>query len=274
MKKFLLIFLVGLVITTPAYSSQDKTSADYLKNKKHFAIMNPPVECLAQKVIKSSLKKETGANFKVKFEGYTLSSMKKGIFKYLEITGKDINVEGIELPYINLKTLSDYNWVDYTQNPIMFKSDMVFQYNLKLSEKTINDSLKNNEYQKVIKKVNKLAYPLFTLSDVRTRIRHNKVHIIMEYNFPISPSKQNKTFMVSSGFKVNNGKIKAHNIGIDNAYGNLPIDKVTNLINLLDPLSFTLDLMDTKKCDAKIENVKIEDNMVLVSGKIFVKGGK
>lgn len=271
MKKILLIVLC-LVFMLPAGAKTDKTSADYLKNRKHFAIMNPVAECLAQKVIKSSLKKDTGANFKVKFDGYTLSSMKKGIFKYLEITGKNVEVEGIEVPYINLKTLSDYNWVDYTKDPVEFKSDMEFAYEMKLSEKSINSAIKSKEYQKTIQKVNRRAYPLFTLNDIRIRIKHNRVHIIMDYNFPINPSKKNKTFMVSTDFRVENGKIKARNIGIDNAYGNLPIDKVTNLINLLDPLSFTLDLMDSKKCKGKIENVEIVDDFIQINGKIYVKG--
>lgn len=271
-KKILTLVITGMLLISPVFAKTDKTSQDYLQNKKHFAIMNPIAESIAEKVIKKSLKKETGANFKVKFEGYTLSSMKKGIFKNLEITGKNVDVDGIEVPYIKLKTLSDYNWVDYTQNPIAFKSDMTYAYEMELSEKTINDALKSKGYRSTIQKVNKRAYPLFTVNDVRVRIRNNKVHVIMEYNFPIMPAKQNKTFMASTGFHVVNGKITANNVGIDSAYGNLPIDKVTNLINLLDPLSFTLSLLDSKKCNAKIENVNIVDNIIKINGKIFVKG--
>ena len=46
----------------------------------------------------------------------------------------------------------------------------------------------------------------------------------------------------------------------------------SNLINLLDPLSFTLSILDKKKCNAKVENVKIVDNIIQINGKIFVKG--
>lgn len=272
MKKFVLLIIAGLLISLPATAKTDKCSAEYLKNHKHFAIMNPPAESVAQAVIKKSLKKETGAKFKVKFDGYTLASMKKGIFKYLEITGKDVTVEGIELPYVNIKTLSDYNYVDYTQDPVKFKSDMDFAYTMKLSEKSINDALKNKEYQKTIQKVNKLAYPLFTINDVGVKIRNNKVYIIMQYNFPISPAKQNKTFMISTSFKVENGIIKAHNIALDKAYGNISIEKITNLVNLLDPLSFTLDLMDSKKCDGKLDSLEIKDNLIQINGRLHCKG--
>lgn len=270
MKKFL-ILLISLFIITPAFAV-DKTSEDYLLNKKHFAPMNPLVERIAESQIRKSLKKETGAKFKVKFEGYTLSSMKAGVFKNLELTGKNTSVEGIEIPYINLKTLSEYNRIDYTVDPVIVKSDMTLYYEIHLSEKSINDALKSKEYKNIIQKVNKKAYPLFMLNDVQARIRNNKAYIIMDYNFPINPVGKNRTFMVSTNFSIINGIIKARDIGIDNAYGNLPLEKVTNLINLLDPLSFTLDLMNSQKCKGKIENVKMVDNIFQINGKIFVKG--
>ncbi len=80
--------------------------------------------------------------------------------------------------------------------------------------------------------------------------------------------------MVSTNFNVVNGIIKARDIGIDKAYGNLSLEKVTNLINLLDPLSFTIDLVNVRKCKGKIENVKIEDNIFQINGKMFVEGSK
>ena len=272
MKKFITLLFATSLLITPVIAKTDKMSQDYLQNKKHFAIMNPIAENIAERVIRSALKKETGAKFKVKFEGYTLSSMKKGVFKDLQITGKDVSVDGIEVPYIKLNTLTDYNWVDYTQDPIVFKSDMTFAYEMELSEKTINDALKNKEYKKIIQNVNKRAYPLFTVNNVRVKVKNSKIHLMIEYNFPIMAAKQNKTFVVSTGFHVANGKIQAKNVGIDSVYGNLPIDKVTNLINLLNPLSFTLSLLDSKQCNAKIENVNIVDNVVKIDGKIFVKG--
>lgn len=272
MKKFL-ILLIAILFAVPVFAV-DKKSAEYLRNKRHLSPMNPIVESIAEKAIKKSLKKETGAKFKVKFEGYTLSSMKAGVFKNLVIKGKNLTVEDIFLPYLELKTVTDYNRIDYTQNPVVAKSDMVFEYNLGLSEKSINDALKSKEYQKTIEKINKRAYPLFVLSDARIRIKDNRVYVIMSYNFPINPAKKDKTLVISTDFNVENGHIKAKNVGLNSAYGNLPIDKVTNLINLLDPLTFTLDVMNDNKCKSRIENVKIEDNIFQINGKMFVEGSK
>ena len=275
MKKFILLLIISITIIMPIQAKTDKTSETYLKNKKHLAIMNPIAESFAQKIIKKSLKKEIGeGKYQVKFEGYTLSSMKKGIFKNLKIIGKNLNIKNIPIKSLELRSTTDYNWIDFNENPIKIKSDIAFNYYIELTEKSINEALKQKDYQKTLDNLNKRAYPLFTMHDVRIRIKHDKAHIIMEYSLPLASNKKKKTFMVSSKFKVENGKIKASNIGIDNAYGNLPIDKVTNLVNLIDPLSFTLTQLNNSNCKGQIENVKIEDNIIQINGKIFIEKQK
>ena len=271
MKKILsLIILLGL--SCGMGFAADKYSEDYLKNHKHIAIMNPIAEGIVEHSIKSALKKETKSNFKVKFSGYTLSSMKKGIFKELELTGKDVQVDEITIPYVHLKSLSDYNYVDYTKNPIVFKSDMTYSYDMLLSDASLNKVLEHGNYKAVINNINNLAYPMFQFKSVKTKILDNKFYILTSYNFPIAPSPKDKVFVASSDFEVKNGKIKAVNVKLDSAYGKVSLSKVANMLNLLNPLEFTMQLLESKECRANIENVKIVDNNVRIDGKIFVKG--
>ena len=272
LKKINVFIIVAIISILPSFAKVDKTSSEYLKDKKHFALMNPLAESVAQRAIKKVLKKETGENFKVKFDGYTLSSMKSGIFKNLEIIGKDVKIEGVDVKYLRLKSASDYNWIDYTQKPLLIKTDMMYDYEIYLTEDGINQALDNKEYKKTLAKVNGIAYPLFVINDTQVKVKNDRLYLILDYNFPISPSKKNKTFVVSTGFKVENNKIKASNVNIDKAYGNLQGSKVANLINLLDPLSFTLDIVNKKDCNGRVENVKIVDGIVQISGRIFVKG--
>ena len=272
MKKLIILALVGILISIPAYSKTDKTSVEYLKNRKHFSIMNPTAERIAQKIIKKLLKNESGNNFNVKLKGYTLSSMKQGIFKHLEIEGKDFFVEGIPVPYAKIKTLTDYNWIDYKEDPPICRTNMEFEYFVNLSEESINTALQKEEYTKKLNTLNEIAYPLFIAKEVKVKLKENRLYIIMKYNFPISPMQNDKHFIMASDFKVENNNIIAKNIKLNKAYGAMQLDKIANLINKLDPLTFTLSLMNTKKCNAKIENVKINDDLVEINGKIFVEG--
>lgn len=59
---------------------------------------------------------------------------------------------------------------------------------------------------------------------------------------------------------------------MNSAYGNISLNKVANMLNLLNPLEFTLARLESKECDANVENVNIVDNKVKIDGKIIVKG--
>lgn len=274
MKKFLTLLTVVIFMVLPAFSAKDKTSEEYLKNSYHPFSMSFFGENIVNTAIKRSLKKEAPGNYRVKFKGYTLASIKKGIFKYLEITGKDVNVDDIELPYFNIKTITDYNWIDYNQDPVVFKSDMEFDCTVHLSEKSINDALAKEDYNKILRNVNTKAFPLFTISKVNVKIKNDKMYIIMSYNFPLAPKAKDRTFMVTSGLNIVNNEIKPCDIGFDSVYGNLPLNKVINLVNMLNPMNFTAKLMDGKHGNGKIEEIKIVDDIVIINGKIYVEGEK
>ncbi len=274
MKKYLSFLIVICLLILPAFAKVDKTSADYLKSKNHISAINPFVEHMISKAIKQSLKKELKGNYKVKFSGYTLASINSGVFKYMEITGEDFVINDIPIPYTNIKTLSDYNRINYKQTPIVVESDIELEILTKLSEESINEALKSEEYMKVLRQINKKAFPVFTLSGVKVKIKGERVYIIMSYNFPLAPREKDRTFMVSSKFKILNDEIKSYDVAFNEKYGNLPIDKVNNLVNLVNPLNFTLKLIDEKNCDCKIENIKIEDDIIAINGKMYIKGEK
>lgn len=270
--KSLIVILICVLFVLPVYSRVDRTSEEYLKNKKHLTPITPVVENFAQTVVKSALKKETGRNFKVKFAAYTLSSMRKGIFKSMEVYGNDVVVKGLNLSYVHLKTLTDYNWIDYRQNPPVFKSDINCAYEIGISESALNTALDLPEYQEKLKKVNKKAYPLFAVNDVDVKVNDSKMKIIIVYNFPLTPEKKDRVFAVSTNFFVKDGKIYARNISIEKKYGTVSMDKIKNLINLLNPLSYILDFMNPSNCNFKIENVNIVDDIIQIDGKILIKG--
>jgi hypothetical protein len=271
MKKFLSFLIVIFVSAGAVFAGVDKLSQEYLQSTNHFTITKPLAEIVVQKAIRKALKKETGAKFDVKFEGYTTSSIKRGIFKNLELTGKDVTIEEVTVPYIHLKSLTDYNYIDYTKSPMVFKSDMTYAFDILLDDEAINTALKDSDYNKVLSKVNKIAKPFFVIKGVKIKIVDDKMYIITEYNLPLAVTKD-RTFIAQSDFQVVNGKIKAKNVSIDTSYGNLGLNKVANLINYLNPLEFTLDLIDGNKYKGNIENINIVDNKVKVDGKIYVKG--
>jgi len=270
MKKIFTLLLI-VFLTSNFSMAIDKYSIEYLQGKNHFS----PSKCLAEssvkRAVKKALKKETGANFDVNFEGYTLSSIKRGIFKSIEISGKDVKYNNFVIPFVHLKSLDNYNYIDYTKNPIVFKCDMTYAYDILLDDESINVALENNNYKKVLEKVNKIAKPFFVVKGVKTKIKDNKIYIITDYNLPLSITKD-RSFVAQSDFEVINGTIRAKNVHIDTAYGNLGLNKVANLINYFNPLEYTVNILGNSNQKIIIENINIIDNKVKVDGKIYIKG--
>ena len=85
MKKIIIFLILTFIFISPTLSAKDKFSEEYLKGSYHPFSMSFVGEKVVNSAIKQALKKEAPGHYKVQFKGYTLASIKKGIFKYLEI---------------------------------------------------------------------------------------------------------------------------------------------------------------------------------------------
>ena len=275
MKRTVILILLALLIHIPSCEAVDRYSKEYLQGRHHFAIINPVVECAVEKAIKSQLRKETGAEFDVKFTGYTTSSMKKGIFKSFELSTDHLLIDdNIPITDLHVKSETDYNYIDYTKNPLEFKSDMIYSYDMVVTDEALNIPLKDRRYKKIIENVNNIAYPLFEIKEVQTRIKNDRLYIVMGYSSPLKNSPRIRQFVVSSDIKIENGRVKTTDLKFDSKYGNLGLGKVANLINLLNPMEFALEVLKSQQCRVNIENAKIIDDKIKINGKIFVEGNQ
>jgi hypothetical protein len=179
MKRFLLVFLFTLMFTLPVFAGVDKASEEYLKGKKHYSLITPLTENFVQKILKNSLKQGKNGKFETKFVGYSFYSLRKGVFKHLEIIGRDVDVDEMVIPYLKVATVSDYNKIDYRKKPIVVMSDIDCVFDIHLTEQNINTALQNPKYKKKIEKINKLAYPLFSVNNLIIKIKDDRMYFII-----------------------------------------------------------------------------------------------
>ena len=271
MKRFLAIFFICIFACQISFA-HDKYSKEYLQSHRHAAFVNPFAEKAVEYAITRAIKKDTGAKFKVKFTAYTLSSMKQGIFKHLELKGKRIKIENIPIPSLHIVSLTDYNWVDYNCTPIKLRSDMTFNYEMILNEDSMNAAFTHPEYQKNINRINKIGYPFFRIYNIVSEIKDNRLHLTIEYNIPIASYTENKKLHVSSGLHVNSGKISMTNTPSEKNMSKNVFRKMISLINYVNPLEYTIDVINKNDAKIYIENVNIIDDKIKINGKIFVKG--
>lgn len=279
MKK-IVILLIALLLTsnivkadystvycTPAFDVSSKTNQVVSKifGATFFG------EKLAETIIRKQLKKETGERFKVSLKSYSLADLKKGIFRNLRISGRHLNFNGIYISSIEAKTLCDFNYFDFSTNEIYNRTNILMQYEIVVSQKDLQKTLLSETYLNAMKKVDlsALGIRLFKIDEIDVTVEDERLHFVLSV---ISPYvRANKmTFRISTALRVENGKIKSYDARLENSNKRINVSKYLSLLNVIDPLVFSMNKFSIPNGKFMIKNIKIVDDKVLVDGIIFI----
>lgn len=229
-------------------------------------------EKAAQSIIKSQIKKEAKGSFNVKVDSFSVPDLKAGRFKGLEITGKDIIADEVYLSYLKLKTLCDYNYivVDSKNNTATFKEDFGMAFAASVTENDLNNTMKAAGYNALIDELNSIggSFNLFKITTSHVKIRDNKFMYVVQVAFPFVNTK--KDVVLTADINVHNGKIIFSHTKLINDYFAMDLSSAAYAINYLNPLNFTLKILENKDADMQVEEAVIKDNQINVDGTILV----
>ena len=229
-------------------------------------------EKAAQSIIKSQIKKEAKGSFNVKVDSFSLPDLKAGRFKGIEITGKDIVADDVYLSYLKLKTLCDYNYIvfDEKNNTATFKEDFGMAFAASLTENDLNNTMKAAGYNALIDELNSVggSFNLFKITTSHVKIRDNKFMYVVQVAFPFVSTK--KDVVLTADINVHNGKIIFSHTKLINNYFAMDLSNAAYAINYLNPLNFTLKILENKDADMQVNEAVIKDNKINVDGTILV----
>ncbi|MBO8430212.1 hypothetical protein IAC76_02380 [Spirochaetes bacterium] len=282
MRKFLIalsvIILCGCSVNAQCNYSDLKCPQNY-KTANGFAKFMGSVtgaNFIARKagesIIKKSIKNDAEGDFDVKLESFSAADLAAGRFKSLSITGKNIVSDDVYLSYLNLKTICDYNYIvlDKKNNTATFKEDFGMTFGAVMTESDINNSMKNKEYQYLIDEINSLgkSIALFNIQSAKVKIKNNKFMYVIKIAFPMFGLS--KSLVITSDINVHNGKIIFTHTDVMNDYVKIDLSKITYLLNQLNPLNFSLRILENKDADMKIQEAVIKNDKIYVNGIITV----
>ena len=190
------------------------------------------------------------------------------MFKSLTIDGKHINIDDeLYISKLYMKTTSDFNYVDYRKEPMVFKTDVPMEYNVELSEEDLNKSITVGKTTEFISSI----LPLVSIDTPKLNLTNDKMRISSAIRVPFAkPIK----FSMTAGLKVEKGKVVFSNIHTSGLKGDFA-DKIITIINqqdLLNNLNFNIfDNTDTK---IAVENISIKDKTIFIDGKVIIKQTK
>lgn len=228
-------------------------------------------EKIAQAKIRDDLKKATKQKFDVSVKSFSLQDLVHGRLKAITISGKNLNIEGAYLTSLELKTVCDFNYVQINKNPIRFKENMIVDFTTVISDQDLTKTMKSSGYLDKLNCVNVegCGITFFKLSGAGVNIKNNKLNFKVKITSHLLLEKPLDIAM-STDLKAENGRIVLTKTDLGNIVKGVDLSRVANQLNSINPLTFSLDVLENKNTKMCIKKVEIDGNKIIVSGNIFI----
>lgn len=281
MKKFLLLLSLMVFIVMPTLASCDYIGlcAPYAYNlsPKKWQVLSMRLgatllsEKIAQSRIKEELRKATKQNFNVFVKSYSFQDLVHGRFKSITISGKNLNINGVYLTSLELKTLCDFNYARFDKTPIEFKENMIVGFSTIIYDEDLRKTMQSSGYLDKLNCVNVhgCGITFFKLSGAGVDIKDNKLHFKVKVTSQLLLEKPLDIEM-STGLNAKNGRLVLTKIDLKNVVKGVDLSKVANQLNSVNPLTFSLDVLENKNTKMCINNVEIVGNKIMINGNIFI----
>ncbi len=279
MKK--IILLLGLLIAAGSAAYADceyKCVAPYDMNSKIRTITSAVTgfNSITENRVEAAFKKEvlkiaSADELKVNLDSYSPKDLKNGIFKSMSLNGKNVVINDIHLSSLELKSLCDFNYIKSDKDGVIFKEDFPMSFNMTITTDDLNKTMQNSKYQKVINDLNVLGKNYaagLKVASTKTAVRNNKFYYIIGFDIPFIPNEQK--LVIQADIRVKNGKFDFENTRLASGHFSMDLRKIDFIMNCLNPLSFSVNILKNKNAKVTVKNVKLENGVFLTDGIIVV----
>ena len=229
-------------------------------------------EKIGEKLVKKAIKKNiTSGDIKVNLDAYSVRDLKAGRFKSLEINGKNVDIQGVYISSFNAKTLCNFNYIanDKRGNYIV-KEDIPASFNAIITEEDLNKTMLSSDYKRMIDDINSIGGNLniFQITSTNIRLKNDKMYYVLKYSMPFV--RKTKELVITANLKVENGQIELANTSFLNNSMALDVDKLSKLINYINPLDFSAKILENKDAKFNIETVNISNGKITIDGNMTI----
>ena len=243
-KTVIILFLIFAPCSAYNYNSY---CTDIVPSKtiSGIAMSTAGVNFLARKIVQKEMakafKKETGSDFKVNMDSFWGVNIANGEFYKFSAVSENYSDKYLSAKKLEVVTVCPYNKINYENNKLIFDSDMVLKFNAEIDEYSLSKMLK----QKV-------------------QILNDKICFI----YKISAFGIKASLKLKAGLEVVGNKIQLCNIEVNNK--TLNASKYLDMLNLTN---FNIDLSKDTKAHVQIDDVKIKNSNVYLTGHAIIPKG-
>lgn len=232
-------------------------------------------ELIAEKRIQEDLRNATKQNFQVSVKSYSFQDFIHGRFKSITITGKNLNIEGAYLTSLELKTLCDFNYVKLNKTPVQFKENLIVGFTTEISDADLKKTIHSNGYLDRLNCVNVkgCGITFFKLSGANVEVKNNKLYFTVKITSQLLLDKP-LDVVIATNLKAENGRIVFTKVNLGNLAKGVDLSKVACQLNSMNPLAFSLNVLENKNTKMCIKDVNIVDDKIIIKGNIFIPKNK
>lgn len=281
MKKIALLIILMIFCAIPSFAACDYMnfcpSKSYGLSSKMGQAVSRGIgatslsEKIAQARISNELKKTTHQHFDVNVKSYSFQDFIHGRFKSIVISGKNLDIKGAHISALELKTLCNFNYVQFNKSPVRFKENLIVGFTMVISDNDLMQTMKSNGYLDTLNCVNVegCGITFFKLSGADIEIKNNKLFFTVRVTSQLLLAKP-LDIKISTDLKVEDGRIVFTKVDLNSLPKGIDLKNVAYRLNAMNPLTFSLDVLENKNTKMCIKDVKIVGDKITIKGNIFI----
>lgn len=233
----------------------------------------PLSHAIANSIIKKELTKATGSKgLKVKMKSYSANDLAAGRFKSLRIYGKNLNFDGVYVSNFEAKTICDFNYIKATPKTITFVDNFPMNYSMTISDEDLRKTVLSEDYLNFLHSLN-LKFKgvnLFELKNVDVKLDDNKFYFVLHFDNRMFNYSLPLNLNLAANMEIQNSKITVTEVESFDNNKKINLTRITNLLNLINPLNYTVDMLGNKNSKLSLNNLNIKDDKLVLDGTIFI----
>lgn len=225
---------------------------------------------VAEKVIQNLIAKKLENVFHQKFNVFltadSASELFGGVFRSLNISSNNVNIQGIHVSALKVTTLCNKNSINLNSKPVKLRENMVLAFWAELSDNDLKETFSNAKYLDAVNGLNlsSLGIASYKLNPSTIKIKNNK--LCFTVNAKPCGSYPTMDIAVSADMMIKEGNVEFSKVDFVNLYTGFDPTKFQNALNPNRYLNLNVYLYGNQSADIKIQNLIISNNKIVIDG--------
>lgn len=224
---------------------------------------------ILEQVLEKQLAKNLIGKFDVKIKSFSTADLKDGKFKELNATGENVIIDKLEVSKISINSLCSYNQIQKVDNKTYkFASDFPAKVSVELSQDDLNKITQTTDYKRTLKELNSTLKGFLRVENIKFEISESKLWYNFIFTTPFSPKKQ--TIRIGTKLDFTGNDITVSNSETTAKPTILSILNLSNALNFINPLDFSIEILENSVVDSQIQEIYIRDNKIVLNALVIL----